>query len=120
MAKKKNSKFKNIASILFLIVLFTGLIWLINSSSHRRLVAVQDQLTASGADTVTLVLNANSCHYLIPSGGINGAFASVVCPSCVDIADEIRADYGVQMIDAEFCGRRHEINMFFTKLPKRQ
>lgn len=120
MAKKKNKKAKNIAAIIFLVVFFTGLIWLINSNSHRRLVAVQDQLTSNGADTVTLVLNANSCHYLIPSGGINGAFAAVICPSCVDVADEIRASYSMQMIDAEFCGRRHEINMFFTKLPKRQ
>ena len=112
MTKKKK---EYIVVIAVLGLIFVGLYALINSTNYKRLVAVQDGLAASGESAVTLTLNANTCHYFVPSGAVDAAVGHVFCPACGDIVAGIKVKYDLQMIDTDFCGRRSETRVLFTK-----
>ena len=112
-------RFKNIASICFLVIVFAGFVWLIGTSNYRSLQETKsdiDNQAARGATAIgPIAVDHSTCRYLLQDSALSRLLHNLMCFRCVRDAEHIRLGYDLKLLDDQCHQRGTNTMMFYPR-----
>jgi hypothetical protein len=109
----------NTLSIIILIFIFGGLIYVVNAAYSQKINDTRDLLerqTSTGISTIGPVsVDHSVCHYLLPNSQLDSFLGFVLCPGCVAQASWINSNFKVVLVGSN-CAQRGSNTMRFIRL----